>query len=260
MPTSPSGVIRFENVKAKPRGVAMLKEARRIYTARTGRKPPRISQGGFNGGGVAASAGTHDREAFDFAVAGWLPKWNADWEAAMWEVGFADWHRPFIYNIWPEHNHAIPKGGDLSPAARAQERAFRNRRDGLAGNRPYPRIPAHLAGRTWEQYLAAKNAKRKIKIGGRWFPDIARVTVKAVGAAWRGGYVSRFTFYVQTWLARLGFYRAALDGVAGPKTKAAYDAFRRSIGYRGADATGLPGLASLTALARKAKASKPVTA
>jgi hypothetical protein len=258
MPIAPNGVIWFEGVQAKSRGVAMLREARRIYTARTGRKPPRISQGGFSGA-VAVSGGTHGREAFDTAVAGYLTPWWKAWEEALWEVGFAAWHRPFIWNVWPEHCHCIPKGGDLSRQAQAQERAFRNRRDGLVGNRSYPRIPAHLAGRTWEQYLAAKNAKHKIKIGQQWFPDISRVTVSALTKAWRGTYVSRFSWYVQKWLAKLGFYKDPIDGVCGPKTRAAYDAFRRSIGYAGKDATGLPGLSSLTALAKKAKSAKPVT-
>ena len=257
MPVAPSGIIWFEGVKAKNRGVAMLKEARRIYTAKTGRKPPRISQGGFNAGGVAASAGTHDREAFDTAVAGYLPAWWQAWEEAQWAVGFAAWHRPFIWNVWPEHNHAIPKGGDLSAGARAQERAFRNRRDGLAGNRAYPRIGSY-ANVTWESYLASKNARHKIKIGGKWYPDIGSVSVGRLGLAWRGTYVSRNVYYVQIWMRKLGLYKLAVDGTAGPKTRAAYDQFRRSIGYSGKDATGLPGMASLSALAKRAKSTKKI--
>lgn len=41
-------------------------------------------------------------------------------------------------------------------------------------------------------------------------------------------------------------------GYFGPKTKAAYAAWQRKLGFKGADADGVPGPTSLTALAKKA--------
>jgi hypothetical protein len=42
-----------------------------------------------------------------------------------------------------------------------------------------------------------------------------------------------------------------VDGSWGSKTDAAYDAFRRKMGYKGSDATGAPGLASLRKLSAR---------
>lgn len=255
MPQGSSDRVTFEGARTTARTVAMLKEARKIFTARTGHKAPRISQGGYNRGGVAASSGTHDRDAMDFAVSGWPRSQQEAWEDAEWAVGFAAWWRRFLWNVWPEHNHAIPKGGDLAPAAKNQEKAFENHRDGLARNGPYPRIGKYSYV-TWEKYLASKKAKQKIKISAHWYPDIKVISVYWLAQAWQGNYVSRHVFYVQRWLDELGFYSEPHDGIAGPKTEAAYDQFRRSIGMTGHDAVGTPGLASLRALAKKAKTTR----
>lgn len=249
--------VTFEGRRTTRRSVKMLQEARRIFEGRTGRKAPRISQGGYNGGRVAASAGTHDGDAFDFATAGWPASLQRAWEDAMWTVGFADWWRRFLWNTWPEHHHAIPKGGDLSAGAAAQERAFRNRRDGLRGNRPYPRIGGY-ASRTWESYQRSKKG-RQVKIGAKWYADLTSVSLYHLRNAWadKTPGVSRNVWYVQLWLRDLGYYRAAVDGICGPKTRAAYDAFRtKTLGLKGADATGAPGWWSLRELARRAKTRK----
>jgi hypothetical protein len=239
---------KFEGVNATHRGIAMVKEARRI----SGLKP-RISQGGLSGG-VAASAGTHVREGFDFATAGWPLAKQRKWEEACWKVGFAGWHRLFIWNVWPEHQHDIPKGGDLSRGARAQEAAFRNQRDGLAGNRPYPRIGKY-ASQTWEKYQAGQ-AGKKIKIGGKYYPDIASVSVYYINSSRKTGKFSRHVWYAQRWLAALKFYKAPADGKWGPKTQAAMDAFRRSLGWKGSDTTGAVGMTSLTLLRNEANSKK----
>jgi hypothetical protein len=249
---------RFEGFWATPRGIAMLKEARRIFTARTGRKPPGLSQGGLSTG-VSASAGTHAREAFDSRTSGWSAHYQREWEIAMWTVGFGSWHRYYLPGVWPEHNHAIPKGGDLSPAAHAQERAFRLIRDGLRGNRPYTAIGKYAAV-TWESYQASKKGA-KIKIGNTWYPDIGSVSLPMLVKVWRSGSLSRNAWYVQWWLRDLNLYTAPIDGRVGPKTKAAYDAFRsRVLKLKGKDATGDPGYQSLSALRARAKThKKPVT-
>jgi len=247
-----SSYIWFEGVKTTPRARDMLIEARKIFTRRTGKKPPRISQGGFNAGGVTASAGTHDRAAFDFATSGWSTTLHKAWEDALWEVGFAAWHRTRIPGLWPEHTHAIPKGDDLSRGAAAQVRAFQNRRDGLVGNRPYTRI-GKWAMQTWEKYRAAH---REIKINGKIYPDISSVSVLYINDNRKSGAFSRNIWYVQTWLRKIGRYKGPLDGKWNKDVQAGLDAFRKSLGWSAADSTGAIGITSLTKLRDKAGSKK----
>lgn len=56
---------------------------------------------------------------------------------------------------------------------------------------------------------------------------------------------------VQNALAKLGFLTTAERGPFGPKTKTAYAAYQRSLGYTGSDADGIPGATSLTKLGSK---------
>lgn len=56
---------------------------------------------------------------------------------------------------------------------------------------------------------------------------------------------------VQNGLAKLGFLTTAERGPFGPKTKTAYAAYQRSLGYTGSDADGIPGATSLTKLGSK---------
>lgn len=138
------------------RGLAMHLEAGRLFRAAGGGEPPLITQGGRNAGGVAASAGTHDREAFDWATKTFTPKRVRLWELCTWCVGFASWTRTFIAGLWPAHTHGVPKGGDLSRGAKDQvEGHFWKSLDGLRGKGRYPRIgKSGLARQTWETYLA----------------------------------------------------------------------------------------------------------
>lgn len=103
-----------------------------------------ISQGGWNAGGVAASAGTHDGDALD------LRTWDIDDDqvAAMVEAmrwaGFAAWLRTTkkprlgvrTQGFETEHVHAVPNGwGAPSAGAKRQAAKYRAGRDGLRGNR-----------------------------------------------------------------------------------------------------------------------------
>ena len=65
-----------------------------------------------------------------------------------------------------------------------------------------------------------------------------------------GGYVSRYTYFAQSWLHALGYYRGTLDGRWGKSTQAGYDEFRRNVrpAWPAADCTGSPGMTSLTLL------------
>lgn len=99
--------------------------------------PLTITQGSYNVGGVAASAGTHDGGgAVDLAASDWQRK-----VAAMRLCGFAAWHRPELVRsgkrIWGEHVHAILVGNaKLSPDAIGQVEEFRAGGDGLVGDYP----------------------------------------------------------------------------------------------------------------------------
>jgi hypothetical protein len=233
----------------------MLLQARVIFYIRTGKMPPAISQGGYNIGAVSASAGTHDRDALDFATSGWSNYLQKEWELALWMVGFAAWWRRPIRGLWSAHNHALPKGGDLSRGAKNQEKAFENKRDGLAGNGPYPRIGKY-AYQTWEKYVRAKepSSKKTFTINGKKVPQIKSVSVAWVNEARKTGAASRHVFVVQSWLRRLGFYKDARDGKWGPSTQLAMDEFRKSLGWD--DYEGAVGLSSLQWLRLKAKTTR----
>lgn len=251
MPAGASDRIIFEGRRTTRRTAAMLTEARRLTGLRL-----QISQGGYNAGGVAASAGTHDRDALDLSTSRYSASQCAKIETALWKVGFAAWWRRYIFNVWPQHHHCVPKGGDISRGAANQVSAFKNKRDGLAGSRPYPRIGGYTH-RTWESYLRQRDGS-KLKIAGKYYPDVPYVSVKYFSKAWVSGRFSRHTYIVQRWLRRRKFYNGPLDGLAGPQTKAAYTAFRRSLGWSGSDATGLPGLSSLSKLRDAAKSPRKV--
>lgn len=93
--------------------------------------PLTITQGSYNAGGVAASAGTHDGGGVvDLAPYDWRRKVRV-----LREIGFAAWHRTPAQGPWPEHIHAVLIGNrKLAPAAARQVDSYRAGRDGLAGN------------------------------------------------------------------------------------------------------------------------------
>lgn len=90
-----------------------------------------LTQGSYNAGGVAASAGTHDGGGvIDVPAGGW-----EDVVTALRAVGFAAWFRPTLPGVWPAHVHAVLIGhGRLSASAARQVQAYLVRRDGLVSN------------------------------------------------------------------------------------------------------------------------------
>lgn len=110
------------------------------------------SQGSYTTS-VGASGGTHaGGGAVDIALAGLDDTVARRIETGMRRVGFAAWYRTAIPNVWPRHVHGIAVGcSDLSSQAAAQVTAYKNGRDGLAGNgadtgnRSYVNV-------TWEAY------------------------------------------------------------------------------------------------------------
>ena len=145
----------------------------------------RRTQGGWNAGGVAASAGTHDRDAVDYSVAGKSEAEVAKLITACrkrglvasfrttrigkWGVraqGFRSYHVHIVGNLW----------GHQSSGAAHQAREYRAGRDGLAGRGPDVGGPGHTRAYTavtWPGYLAAKNATpkpTKYKVATRLLP------------------------------------------------------------------------------------------
>jgi hypothetical protein len=112
----------------------------------------RISQGSYNVGGVAASAGTHDGGGVvDFSCRLLTPRKRRAMVDALKNAGFAAWHRKKRLGIWTEHVHAVAIGcTDLAPLAKKQVKEFDLRLDGLAGRnvdltyRPTPPVKFSL--------------------------------------------------------------------------------------------------------------------
>lgn len=94
-----------------------------------------IAQGGYHTG-VAASSGTHDRDAVDFSVRTLDDREIDDMVHALRDAGFAAWHRTVAQDFDSEHVHAVRLGpqADLSRVAAQQAVAFDAHRDGLKGN------------------------------------------------------------------------------------------------------------------------------
>jgi hypothetical protein len=108
---------------------------------------------------VGASGGTHaGGGALDFSRFrrdGREWNWNELCTIALClrQVGFAAWPRERIAGTWERHVHAEAIGcGDASQAAKNQWTAYKNRRDGLAGNAADPLTHYDI---TWEDFHAA---------------------------------------------------------------------------------------------------------
>lgn len=117
------------------RSQSALEWAQKGYIAKAPKKrrPWSITQGGYNAGGVGASAGTHDGGgAYDLSVNGLNDKQIRAMVKWLRKAGFAAWFRN-----WPgnRHVHAILLGHrTASPGAKQQMDSYRAGRDGLAAN------------------------------------------------------------------------------------------------------------------------------
>ena len=132
------------------RTLAMLDEAQRLAGVKF-----QYAQGSYNGNAVFVSGGTHaGGGVIDIRT---VPMPNRKTKLrvvkALRRVGFAAWLRPYAPGVWGEHIHAVAIGcPDLSSAAAFQVKAYRNGRDGLAGNRPDPHARMGIEPTTWERY------------------------------------------------------------------------------------------------------------
>lgn len=165
--------ILFEGARLDPRTRDMLVEARRISGLTL-----RVTQGGFNAGGVSASAGTHDGGgALDISVHGMDATEIATAIRRLRQVGFAAWHRLPSQGSWVEHIHCIAVGcTSLSAGAAKQVAAYKKGRNGLANNGPDDGDQLYVKN-TWESYKAALVAATG-----------PRVALSSVAYAAKGGY------------------------------------------------------------------------
>jgi hypothetical protein len=246
---------RFEGFWATPRGIAMLKEARRIFTARTGRKPPSLSQGGLSTG-VSASAGTHAREAFDSRTGGWSAHYQREWEIAMWTVGFGTGTATTSPACGRNTTTPSPKVATC-PVLPAHKRApSATAATDCAGNRPYTAI-GNYAGVTWEAYQASKKGPRsRSETPGT--QTSARCRCRCCVKVWRSGSLSRNAWYVQWWLRDLEPVQGTRrrPGRAQDESRLRCVPVTRVLKLKGKDATGDPGFQSLSALRARAKTHK----
>lgn len=113
-----------------------------------------ITQGGWNAGGVAVSAGTHDRDAADNGIYG---KTKAQVSKEIESLRWAGWFASLRTTSTPKwgvraqgfkayHVHNVPNGwGLVSAVAGRQAEAYRRGRDGLRGNGPDAGGPGHVS-------------------------------------------------------------------------------------------------------------------
>lgn len=147
--------VRWRGVVVDKRTAAMLDE----LAALTGDVYVRPTQGSYNAGGVAASAGTHDAGgAVDIAAAQLAPSARAVIVREARRVGFAAWLRTPAQSSWPFHIHAIavqpggkPDRGILSFGAHQQVIDYYENRNGLASRAPDDG-PRDFVGVTFETY------------------------------------------------------------------------------------------------------------
>lgn len=129
--------------------------------------PVRITQGGFNGTKVAASAGTHSGDAVDISVRGLSKAQVAAIISTARKVGIAAWFRTTGTAKWGTrahgfksyHIHGVPnRWGSPSTDAAAQATSYRQGKDGLKG-KGADLGPGHVSTyrtQTWATYLASK--------------------------------------------------------------------------------------------------------
>lgn len=150
-------IISYRGVRLNQRTIDMVEAAEKILGFKL-----RLTQGSYNAGGVAKSAGTHDGGgAVDIALkdaktGAVFPKVRRDRiRAATRQVGFASWIRDPSQADWPWHLHCEAVGDpDLSRDAREQVADYLAGRNGLVSNGPDDG-PRAWVGTTWEQYKAA---------------------------------------------------------------------------------------------------------
>lgn len=168
-----------------------------------------VIQGSYNAGGVGASAGTHDGGgAVDVN-----PDSFVETVRALREVGFAAWHRTPAQGPWVEHIHGIAIGDpELSSGAETQVHEYYIGQNGLANHwaddaprlNPIPVWPIHFP--TFSLSQVRRQFKSK--------------TPKA----------KQSVRYVQEMLNKRLGAKLKVDGVAGARTKHAFELYKNKVG------------------------------
>ena len=133
--TKPYHRLWWRGVQVDERTKSAIIWAEKGYIAKAPkkRKAWSITQGSYNAGGVAASAGTHDEGGVvDLSIRGMSRKQIDGMVKWLRKAGFAAWFRN-----WPgnEHVHAVLMGHkNASNGAKQQMRSYEAGRDGLAAN------------------------------------------------------------------------------------------------------------------------------
>lgn len=146
-----TGYIIFEGHRLDPRTRDMIVTARKLTGVAL-----YITQGGYNAGGVTASAGTHDGGgALDIRAIGLTDAQRKEAVVALRAVGFAAWLRSPDEGSWPWHIHCEALDcPDASAGAKRQWTAYKNHRNGLANNGPDEGRPLYSGG-NWETFKAS---------------------------------------------------------------------------------------------------------
>lgn len=179
------GNVYWRGVLLDQRTADMMEEVARL----SGDVYVRPTQGSYAGGGVAASAGTHDGcGAIDIAGQD-SGMTQADREIICTsgrQVGFAMWIRTPDQSDWPYHIHGIavqPGGkgdrGCLSSGAHGQVIDYYEGRNGLASGAKDDG-PRQWVGVTWEQYQSSAPEREEDDMTPE---QAAQLTTAAEGAS-----------------------------------------------------------------------------
>lgn len=204
-----------------------LAHAEQIYRVLGGKGSVQLVQGSFNGGGVAASAGTHDAGgAYDL----WVSDGRFDLlEKACRLAGGAAWHRTPSQGPWNDHVHGAVLGED---------------------------------GRSWgldkqvQDYYAGLNGLKGHAVDTHWRPRVIvkfhyalyGVNLKNVAAESRKTKGWKKLPGVRRHQRALNIKTGAglkIDGIYGPRTKEATKRWERQNGWK---QDGIPGILSETIL------------
>ncbi len=243
--TEPYERVGVGAVTLNRRSVCMLKEAQRI-----GDFTLRLTQGSYNAGGVAASAGTHDGGGtFDASVRGLSATQITHRVRSLRKAGWAAWHRLLLPGTWPPHIHAVAIGDkELAPLARSQVRAYKDGRNGLASNGTDngPRVdPAFFS----DAFLA-----RYVETAPAVFADASilhwvSVRFHRTGEQFTSTRSQKHIKLVQTALKEQDLYPFEVDSKWGRFTHIGFRGWRTRLGVD--NATGIVTQASLAALGRR---------
>lgn len=239
----------YGGVTVNTRTKQMLQTAQKLY----GKTLP-MTQGSYNAGGVAASAGTHDGGgAADIGLH------DSAAVIALRKAGFAAWQRTpdegFAYHI---HVEAI---GDreLSSGARDQVAKYFAGRNALVSNSVDP--VTHWVPQWAVKYKPSGGVALTVYNPAPTTPPVEPppvvvppVVVPPVEKEWvwsnvQFGQTNNSVKIVQKALNAKVPAALLVDGNFGNATKAVYQKWQQKLGFTGADADGLVGKTSLTALA-----------